>query len=568
MDLRQYEQQKFALAEVLRAASNVVSADHRDLHDRIQNLFERLADDRFNLVVVGRFNRGKTSLMNAILATDRLPTGIVPLTSVITTVVYGSRERVVLGYDARILTKEISIEALPQFITQAGNPENVQRIRTAEVQIPAEILRRGFYFVDTPGLGSAIVENTRTTESFFPEADAFLLVTGYESPLSEEELRFFRAASAWGRRIFVVLNKHDTIPASERKPILTFVSERLQDILGGSAPKLFSVSALHGLRAKQSHNDELLTASGMRTLEEQLIEFLLMEKSEQLLIAMCDRVSDLLRDIPSPAEKAGLLAKTEELSKQLRGEGSAAPFRVSTKIMTQFLGLHQTESCEICRYVREHIWSFLSQYQYDLVVSAQAQQNFAKRRGFCPFHTWEYETLASPYGTCNGYPGLLDRLAAELHAAAVSESNHDRLLSAMNDIQPSNADCSLCRERNEAETDAINSVASRLVNDEGGSVASLSAPCLPHLLMLSARLQNVAMTKMLMQRQAELFRRISDDMKRNTLKIDAARRYLATDEETAAAKRALLAVVGFRNVNFDCWSRLPGVVNLTKRAAS
>jgi hypothetical protein len=55
----------------------------------------------------------------------------------------------------------------------------------AEIQLPAEILRRGFYFVDTPGLGSVIVENTLTTETFLPEADAFVLVTSYESPLSE-----------------------------------------------------------------------------------------------------------------------------------------------------------------------------------------------------------------------------------------------------------------------------------------------------------------------------------------------------------------------------------------------
>jgi len=113
-------------------------------------LFARLAEDRFNLLVVGRFNRGKTSLMNAILATDRLPTGIVPLTSVITSVGYGSKERVLLKYENRLLDCEIPIEALPQHITQQGNPGNVQRIKTAEIQLPAEILRRGFYFVDTP----------------------------------------------------------------------------------------------------------------------------------------------------------------------------------------------------------------------------------------------------------------------------------------------------------------------------------------------------------------------------------------------------------------------------------
>jgi predicted GTPase len=211
MDLRHYEQTKFAIAEILRAASANISEQQADHRARLQGLFARLAEDRFNLAVVGRFNRGKTSLMNAILATDRLPTGIVPLTSVVTAVGYGSKERVVLKFENSILDKEVSIKELPQYVTQQGNPANIKRIVKAEIQLPAEILRRGFYFVDTPGLGSVVVENTLTTEAFLPEADAFVLVTSYDSPLSGEELRFFKAAVASGKRIFVVLNKHDAV---------------------------------------------------------------------------------------------------------------------------------------------------------------------------------------------------------------------------------------------------------------------------------------------------------------------------------------------------------------------
>ena len=192
MDLREYEQHKFAIAEVLRQASRA-SPNDAAWREQTMGLFSRLAEDRFNLVVVGRFSRGKTSLMNALIGTDRLPMGIVPLTSVITTVAYGSSERVILRYDRRFLDQEIPLEALPQYVTQQGNPGNVKGVKEAEVQLPVEFLRRGFYFVDTPGLGSAIAENTRTTESFLPEADAFLLVTSYESPLSDEEMRFFRA---------------------------------------------------------------------------------------------------------------------------------------------------------------------------------------------------------------------------------------------------------------------------------------------------------------------------------------------------------------------------------------
>ena len=75
-DLRQYEQDKFSIAALLRSASTIVPREKRDLQERLRDLFARLAEDRFNLVCVGRFNRGKTSLMNAILGTDRLPTGI------------------------------------------------------------------------------------------------------------------------------------------------------------------------------------------------------------------------------------------------------------------------------------------------------------------------------------------------------------------------------------------------------------------------------------------------------------------------------------------------------------
>ena len=94
MDLGQYEQYKFAIADFLRRATPA-AADSNAWRARTGPVFTRLAEDRFNLVLVGRFSRGKSSLVNAILGMDRLPTGIVPLTSVITSVSYGSVERVV-----------------------------------------------------------------------------------------------------------------------------------------------------------------------------------------------------------------------------------------------------------------------------------------------------------------------------------------------------------------------------------------------------------------------------------------------------------------------------------------
>jgi GTP-binding protein EngB required for normal cell division len=189
--------------------------------------------------------------MNAVLGHDWLPTGLVPLTSVITTVTYGSKPEVVLEYQDRGFRSKIQLQALADHITQGGNPGNTKRIKIAEVHLPAEILRRGFFFVDTPGLGSPIAENTRTTENFLPEADAFLLVTGYESPLSEDEARFLRSTSISSRRVFIVLNKQDTVDSAQRSQALAYMEDQLHSLFEQDLPSIFSISNRDGARSQE-----------------------------------------------------------------------------------------------------------------------------------------------------------------------------------------------------------------------------------------------------------------------------------------------------------------------------
>lgn len=549
MDLREYEQSKFAIAEILRSASACLPEQTPNVRERLQPLFARLAEDRFNLVVVGRFNRGKTSLMNAILGTDRLPTGIVPLTSVITTVGYGSKERVVLKFRNSILDREVPIDALPQHVTQQGNPGNVQRITTAEIQLPAEILRRGFYFVDTPGLGSVIVENTLTTNAFLPEADAFVLVTSYESPLSEEEVRFFKAASLSGRRIFVVLNKHDTVSAEERETVLRFVREQLNELFGRTTPPLFSVSSTEGLAAKLSGNQTRLLASGIPEFERELVSFLLTEKSEEFLSRMCDRVSDFLQELPRSKESATLMAQAAALAKKIGDGDRDEVAEPRPAFVGAFSDLHRLQTCEICANVADKLWNFLCKYQYQFIVSRAEQQHFADSGGLCPFHAWQLQSVASPYGTCAGYPPLLDRLATELRGLA-SGASVDEVRTRVQRLIPSERDCTLCNTRDDAERQAIEATAKQLGEHKTSAVNGLSAICLPHFAMLLSVIPDSGLVRTMLERQAAVLQRFSEDMKRYAIKHDGVRRYLASEEETTAAERGLLLITGRRQVNF------------------
>jgi len=59
-----------------------------DLRASLAALSDKLKKNRFNLAVLGQTKRGKSSFINALLGARILPTGVLPLTSVITRVTW------------------------------------------------------------------------------------------------------------------------------------------------------------------------------------------------------------------------------------------------------------------------------------------------------------------------------------------------------------------------------------------------------------------------------------------------------------------------------------------------
>jgi Dynamin family len=117
------------------------------------------------------------------------------MTSVITTVRYGSRPKAIVRRRGSGLGTEVPLAQVAGYIAQASATRAEQQVVSAEVEVPAEILRLGFEFIDTPGVGSAIEINTATTRQFLPQADAVIFVTGFDSPLTQAEAGFLADAA-------------------------------------------------------------------------------------------------------------------------------------------------------------------------------------------------------------------------------------------------------------------------------------------------------------------------------------------------------------------------------------
>jgi septin family protein len=172
--LKEYQRRRLDLADMIRAALHIARAygdDEREQEAR--QLLARLAADRFRLAVAGQFSRGKSTLMNALLGVAYLPMGALPMTSVVTTVRYGSRTRAMIRRHGSPLAVEVSLAEVARFVAQAGTERSELQVTSVEVEVPAEILRLGFEFADTPGIGSAIEVNAATTARFLPQPMLF-----------------------------------------------------------------------------------------------------------------------------------------------------------------------------------------------------------------------------------------------------------------------------------------------------------------------------------------------------------------------------------------------------------
>ncbi|MFZ0038519.1 MAG: dynamin family protein [Candidatus Acidiferrales bacterium] len=214
--------------------------------DTARSLAVRVSEGRFYVACVGQFKRGKSTLLNALLGSQLLPTGVVPVTSVPTIIRFGERlaARVRLQNASWV---EISPGDVEDYVSEEKNPENKKGVAGIEVFVPSKLLASGMCFVDTPGLGSVFAGNTAATRAFIPHIDAAIVVIGADPPLSGEELQLVDAVSREVQHLLFVLNKSDRTDDSERAAALGFARSVLEKRLGRPVLDITEVSALERL---------------------------------------------------------------------------------------------------------------------------------------------------------------------------------------------------------------------------------------------------------------------------------------------------------------------------------
>ncbi|WP_027364547.1 dynamin family protein [Desulfotruncus alcoholivorax] len=245
---------------------------------------QKLVKDRFHLVVLGQFKRGKTTFLNALLGDEVLPTGVVPLTSIVTLIEYAEQMQITIYFENGA-TKPITPQELPEYVTEEGNPGNSKNVRHVTLAYPSAYLKDGVLLIDTPGVGSIYKNNTDETYKYLPMVDAAIFLLSSDQPISEAECEFLTKISRYSAKTFFILNKIDYLKGSDREKALDFTKKTLAEQLGYHRVQVYPLSAKLALEGKITGDRVKLQNSLLPRFEQELQHFLMREKGQTVLAA-------------------------------------------------------------------------------------------------------------------------------------------------------------------------------------------------------------------------------------------------------------------------------------------
>jgi GTPase Era involved in 16S rRNA processing len=377
-----------------QAASSVfhATAPQQEILERLSRLRARLDEGLLRVAVLGQFKRGKSTLLNTLLGASLLPTGITPVTAIPTFIKAGAETKARItftdGEEPLLISAAAEIpDILQHYISETENPHNRLNVETVELEVRSQFLDQGIILVDTPGVGSTFLHNTKAAEAVLAECDAAVFVISADPPITEVEVDYLRKVQELIPKIFFALNKIDLLDARERDVAERFLANVLAQQSSVAQPvRIFSVSAKQGLKAKQDGDSQAFAASGVEHLEQVLAGELAREKRAIAFATGRQRAISLIGELlfQSELEHKALLLPEENLKqKAATFESSVASFETERQALSDLLVLDRKRLEKDLEAETDRLWNEAQKHARQLVGEITAQSfelNEARQR--------------------------------------------------------------------------------------------------------------------------------------------------------------------------------------------
>ncbi len=257
----------------------------RELHDLDSSAaLVSLAGERerpVRIAIVGEFNAGKSTFINALMGADIAPTGVLPTTATLHHLRYATDPiarialRQPLPESPSQLERIVPVSELRTTLLSM-NPGSVRRV---EILLPIASLTR-VEIIDTPGFNAPDASHAEAARAAFEEADAVLWLLDAAQAMKKTERDVLEQVRAARLPIQVLVNKADRLKPDDVGVVMKMVRESLVEVGIASWSPPLPFSAKLALKGKLG-DAEALAASGWGAIEA-LLDTEIVGKSEQL----------------------------------------------------------------------------------------------------------------------------------------------------------------------------------------------------------------------------------------------------------------------------------------------
>lgn len=263
------------------------------LQAELKKIQVRQNEKTLNMAVIGEFSSGKSSFINALLRENLLETDAIQGTTVASTLIGYSPERIFCTYGeggrGKKIRKTESTAALAKHLAAyTSGDRKDENARHLEVGYPSDFLQQGICIIDTPGTNSLEQWHEDVTkEAIREQADACIILTSAEKPFPESFCRFLEdnLRDVLQTCVFVV-TKIDLIPPKQQARQLEYIQKVLEEKLSVHDPLILPYSALPVINGTGAEYME-----GNRETEERILKFL-QEQRIRIQLQRCMALSE------------------------------------------------------------------------------------------------------------------------------------------------------------------------------------------------------------------------------------------------------------------------------------
>lgn len=278
----------------------------------LRQMEEKLASDAFDVLVVGEFSSGKSTLLNGILGQKVLPTHISPTTATINILEYGEQPQAEITWRSGA-RQMVPLTQLIDTITSltAEADARARKIEHVRISYPSPFCQNGVRLVDTPGLNSTHEDHERATMTYLPRGSAGIMVISALQFLSKSQRDYLKCFRSYMGKMFFLVTMVDELDEDDdyeenEEYFRTALAEVLQR--DAAEVKLYPVNAKaaeEGERKESGLQAFLQDFEAFLTQDELAQEMLAIpvQKTQQLLAQYRSRQLLQLEAVKVPYEK-------------------------------------------------------------------------------------------------------------------------------------------------------------------------------------------------------------------------------------------------------------------------